>query len=119
MEQQLLAMLEAVSEGGVFADASDWKGFEDLWARHFGKGGSGNLTESLAVDALQGQQQIVIEPLGERPSTAPGIAGGAAMPDGQVGPILDVAGPIRTAHGTNLSGVFEPQATPQPCESTA
>lgn len=46
---------------------------------------------------LLGQQQTVIKPLGEGLPEQAGIAGGAIMPDGRVGLILDAAGLIRTA----------------------
>ena len=51
----------------------------------------------LLVDELLGQQQIVIKPLGELLRGTPGLSGGAIMPDGQVGLILDVAGLVRLA----------------------
>jgi two-component system chemotaxis sensor kinase CheA len=51
----------------------------------------------LAVDTLLGQQQIVIKPLGEGLRHGQGIVGGAVMPDGEVGLILDVAGLISMA----------------------
>lgn len=47
---------------------------------------------------LLGQQQTVIKPLGEGLPDMPGIAGGAVMPDGRVGLILDAAGLVRSAH---------------------
>jgi two-component system chemotaxis sensor kinase CheA len=46
----------------------------------------------LLVDEILGQQQTVIKPLGEALKGLPGIAGGAIMPDGRVGLILDVGG---------------------------
>jgi two-component system chemotaxis sensor kinase CheA len=46
----------------------------------------------LVTDMLLGQQQIVIKSLGESMQGIAGIAGGAVMPDGQVGLILDVSG---------------------------
>jgi two-component system chemotaxis sensor kinase CheA len=46
---------------------------------------------------LLGQQQTVIKPLGEGLPQQLGIAGGAIMPDGRVGLILDAAGLVRTA----------------------
>ncbi len=45
-----------------------------------------------AIDELLGQQQIVIKSLGETLKGTPGIAGGAIMPDGKVGLIIDVGG---------------------------
>lgn len=52
----------------------------------------------LIVSELLGQQQTVIKPLGEGVSTARGVAGGAIMPDGTVGLILDVSALVRLAH---------------------
>jgi len=54
----------------------------------------------LLVDEILGQQQIVIKSLGEGLQGIPGIAGGAIMPDGLVGLILDVGGIMRLATGT-------------------
>ncbi len=53
----------------------------------------------LLTDGLLGQQQIVIKSLGESMQGIPGLAGGAVMPDGQVGLILDVGGLVKLAHG--------------------
>ena len=60
----------------------------------------------LLVDELLGQQQIVIKSLGESMAGIPGISGGAIMPDGRVGLILDVGGLIRLAQAQtcNLEG---------------
>ena len=44
----------------------------------------------LLVDELLGQQQIVIKSLGESLQGVAGVAGGAIMPDGKVGLILDL-----------------------------
>jgi two-component system chemotaxis sensor kinase CheA len=44
----------------------------------------------LVVDEIVGQQQIVIKPLGTALGDVAGVSGGAVMPDGQVGLILDV-----------------------------
>lgn len=52
----------------------------------------------LLVDQLLGQQQIVIKGIGESLQGAMGIAGGAIMPDGLVGLIIDVPGLVRMAH---------------------
>ncbi|MCD6120024.1 Hpt domain-containing protein [bacterium] len=49
----------------------------------------------IVVDDILGQQQIVIKSLGEYMSGIPGIAGGAIMPDGRVGLILDIDGLIK------------------------
>jgi len=69
-----------------------------------------NLTQGLVVvveddgrragifaDELLGQQQIVIKSLGDHLRELPGISGGAIMPDGHVGLILDVGGLVRLA----------------------
>jgi two-component system chemotaxis sensor kinase CheA len=53
----------------------------------------------LMVCELLGQQQTVIKPLGEGIEDQRGITGGAIMPDGQVGLILDAAGLVRLARG--------------------
>lgn len=51
----------------------------------------------ILVDEILGQQQIVIKSLGEALQGVPGIAGGAILPDGRVGLILDVGGLVRIA----------------------
>lgn len=56
----------------------------------------------LLVDELLGQQQIVIKSLGDALQDIPGVSGGAIMPDGRVGLILDVTGLVRLAHETHL-----------------
>ena len=52
----------------------------------------------LLTDDLLGQQQIVIKSLGESMQGIPGLSGGAVMPDGHVGLILDVGGLAKLAH---------------------
>ena len=52
----------------------------------------------LVVDELLGQRQIVIKSLGEAMVGVPGISGGAIMPDGKVGLIIDVSGIVELAH---------------------
>ena len=52
----------------------------------------------LMTDELLGQQQIVIKSLGEMMRDSPGISGGAIMPDGKVGLILDVSSLIKLAY---------------------
>lgn len=47
---------------------------------------------AIVVDELIGQQQIVIKPLGETLKNVKGLSGGAIMPDGRVGLIIDVGG---------------------------
>jgi two-component system chemotaxis sensor kinase CheA len=60
----------------------------------------------LLADALLGQQQIVIKTLGESMRGIPGISGGAIMPDGNVGLIMDVGGLVRLSQ--NAQGVSNP-----------
>ena len=55
----------------------------------------------IAIDELLGQQQIVIKSLGDYLKGVPGIAGGAIMPDGAVGLILDVGGLVKLANASN------------------
>ncbi|MCC6487739.1 MAG: chemotaxis protein CheA [Candidatus Hydrogenedentes bacterium] len=52
----------------------------------------------LMIDALVGQQQIVIKSLGQAMQELDGIAGGAIMSDGTVGLILDVGGLVTIAN---------------------
>jgi len=52
----------------------------------------------LVVDELIGRQQVVIKTLGETMKEIPGISGGAIMPDGRVGLILDVGGLVKFAN---------------------
>ena len=51
----------------------------------------------IIIDELLGQQQIVIKSLGDYLKEMPGIAGGAIMPDGTVGLILDVGSLVKLA----------------------
>ena len=51
----------------------------------------------LVVDGLIGRQQVVIKSLGESMKNIPGISGGAIMPDGRVGLIIDVGGLVKFA----------------------
>lgn len=46
----------------------------------------------LLVDEVLGQQQVVIKSLGHSLEGQPGVSGGAVMPDGRVGLILDIHG---------------------------
>ena len=51
----------------------------------------------LVIDDLVSRQQVVIKSLGEALKNIPGISGGAIMPDGRVGLILDIGGLLRFA----------------------
>ncbi len=59
----------------------------------------------LLTDELLGQQQIVIKSLGDTMQGIQGLAGGAVMPDGQVGLILDVSGLAKLAQTDDGTGV--------------
>ena len=56
------------------------------------------------IDELVGRQQVVIKSLGETMKNIPGISGGAIMPDGRVGLILDVGGLLRFATPDHREG---------------
>ncbi len=58
---------------------------------------NGEKRVGLLTDEIIGQQQIVIKSLGESLQRTKGIAGGAIMPDGKVGLILDIAGLVKLA----------------------
>ncbi|MDY6791205.1 MAG: chemotaxis protein CheA [Thermodesulfobacteriota bacterium] len=49
----------------------------------------------LLIDELIGRQQVVIKTLGGTMKSTPGISGGAIMPSGRVGLIIDVAGLLK------------------------
>ncbi len=53
---------------------------------------------ALMVDELMGKQQVVIKSLGETLKGLNGISGGAIMPDGRIGLILDVGGLVKLAN---------------------
>ncbi len=59
----------------------------------------------LVIDELVGRQQVVIKSLGETMQNIPGISGGAIMPDGRVGLILDVGGLLRFATPDRREGL--------------
>jgi len=63
---------------------------------------SENIKVGILADDLIGQQQVVIKPLGTLLKKVPGISGGAIMPDGRVGLIIDVAGLIRLSRESNV-----------------
>jgi two-component system chemotaxis sensor kinase CheA len=52
----------------------------------------------IIIDELVGRQQVVVKSLGESMKGIPGISGGAIMPNGRVGLIIDVGGLIRMVH---------------------
>ena len=58
----------------------------------------GKYRAGLLACELLGQQQTVIKPLGDALRDMPGLTGGAIMPDGRVGLILDAAGLVELAN---------------------
>ncbi len=54
----------------------------------------------LIIDELVGRQQVVIKTLGETMQKIPGISGGAIMPNGRVGLIVDIAGLMKLTSET-------------------
>jgi two-component system chemotaxis sensor kinase CheA len=67
----------------------------------------------LVIDELVGRQQVVIKSLGETMKNLPGISGGAIMPDGRVGLILDVGGLLRFATPERRDGYHEDAPGPK------
>jgi two-component system chemotaxis sensor kinase CheA len=63
---------------------------------------SDNMQTGLMVDELVGQQQIVIKSLGESLQKVQGLSGGAIMPDGMVGLILDIGGLVKLANAGEI-----------------
>jgi two-component system chemotaxis sensor kinase CheA len=64
---------------------------------------------ALMVDKLLGQQQVVIKSLGRGMGKVQGISGGAIMPDGRVGLIMDISEVVKLAVST-ASGMRLPIA---------
>jgi len=65
----------------------------------------------LLVDELIGRQQVVIKSLGETMQDIPGISGGAILPDGRVGLIIDVGGLVKFADTGTAGGYREETET--------
>jgi two-component system, chemotaxis family, sensor kinase CheA len=61
----------------------------------------------LVIDELIGRQQVVIKTLGETMSNIPGISGGAIMPNGRVGLILDVANFVKFASSDQMKAAVK------------
>ncbi len=59
----------------------------------------------LFIDELIGRQQVVIKTLGETMRDIPGISGGAVMPNGRVGLILDAGGLVKLVNVENREEV--------------
>jgi two-component system, chemotaxis family, sensor kinase CheA len=65
----------------------------------------------LLVDELIGRQQVVIKSLGATMKDIPGISGGAILPDGRVGLIIDVGGLVKFADTGKAGGYREESET--------
>jgi two-component system chemotaxis sensor kinase CheA len=64
-------------------------------------------TVGLLIDELIGRQQVVIKTLGEAMRNIPGISGGAILPNGRVGLILDIGGLVRFATAGNSETISD------------
>ena len=62
----------------------------------------------LLVDELLGQQQVVIKSLGAAVGSIEGVSGGAILPDGRVGLIVDIGGMVRLAETSPERVVMSP-----------
>lgn len=56
----------------------------------------------LIVDELLGQLQVVMKSIAESMQKVQGIAGGAIMPDGRVGLIMDIGGLVQLGHSQGI-----------------
>ncbi|MEZ4649079.1 MAG: chemotaxis protein CheA [Candidatus Eisenbacteria bacterium] len=63
----------------------------------------------VTVDELLGHQQIVIKSLGAALGRVPGITGGAVLPDGKIGLILDIAGLYKLTESKRSAGAPLPE----------
>ncbi len=61
--------------------------------------GSGDHAIALVVDEIQGNQDVVVKPIGSLLNSVPGLGGATILGDGRVVLILDTAGIIRAATG--------------------
>jgi two-component system, chemotaxis family, sensor kinase CheA len=65
----------------------------------------------LGVDAIYGERQTVIRPLGRLFRSVPGISGSTLRPDGGVAFVIDIARLLRAAARPSAFGIFTPEAT--------
>ena len=75
----------------------------------------GENSAGLVIDELVGRQQVVVKTLGDSFQNIYGVSGGAIMPNGRVGLIIDVGGMIKLANSyinPNVAKV-EGDATPR------
>ncbi len=61
--------------------------------------GSGDHAIALVVDEIQGNQDVVVKPIGGLLNSVPGLGGATILGDGRVVLILDTAGVVRAATG--------------------
>ena len=71
----------------------------------------GERRAGLVIDELIGRQQVVIKSLGDTMTDIPGISGGAIMPDGRVGLIIDVGGLVKLANAGHKGEIREEPET--------
>ncbi|MFH1982211.1 MAG: chemotaxis protein CheA [Pseudomonadota bacterium] len=70
-----------------------------------------NHQAGFVIDELIGRQQVVIKTLGDTMQDIPGISGGAIMPNGRVGLILDVGNLVKFANSENFEQTHDVQKT--------
>jgi len=75
--------------------------------------GQGSQRVGLAVDALLGESQVVIKPLGRALRGMPGLSGSAILGDGRVALILDVPGLLRLALRRPAAALAAKDALPE------
>ena len=56
---------------------------------------------ALTIDAVLGQNQVVVKPLGQNINTTNGVAGAAIMGDGKIALVLDLDGLVRYVRASN------------------
>ena len=81
--------------------------------------GSGDHAIALVVDEIQGNQDVVVKPIGGLLNSVPGLGGATILGDGRVVLILDTAGVVRAATGQRdvidireARGADEPERRP-------
>ncbi len=73
--------------------------------------GSGEHLVALIVDEIEGNQDVVVKPIGGLLNSVPGLGGATILGDGQVVLILDTAGVVRAATGSRkITDIREFQA---------
>jgi chemosensory pili system protein ChpA (sensor histidine kinase/response regulator) len=68
---------------------------------------SGTEYVALAVDAIQGNREIVVKPVGAQVASLPGVSGATILGDGSIVLILDGAGLVRASGRTTVGEVAQ------------